>query len=95
MGNIKVLVPVAEVKSQEIKMAQRPLNLKGKVIGLMWNKKSNGDHLLKILGDALQMKFPISGTLMTSKPRSTAAAPAEVLEELSAKCNLVILAIAD
>jgi len=95
MGNIEVLVPTAEVKREEINMAQRPLDLKGKVIGLIWNGKSNGNYLLEDLGEALEKKYSLSGTLMKSKPNPTSAAPPELIEELSAKCDLVIAAIAD
>ena len=95
MEMIEVLVPVAEVKPGEIKIAQRPLDLNGKVMGLMWNKKFNGDLLLKNLGKALAKKFSLSGTFMKSKPNPTSAAPTELIEEFSTKCDLVILAIAD
>ena len=95
MRKVEILVPVANAKFREIGMAQRPLDLKKKVVGLMWDKKANGDLLLSNLGEALEKRFSLSGTLMKSKPNPTTVAPTHVLEEISTKCDFVILAIAD
>ncbi len=95
MKSIEVLVPVGEAKFEEIKMTQRSADLENKVIGFLWTRKANGDLLLKHLAKALQKKFRLSGTLMRNKPFSMVGASPEVLEELAAKCHLVILAIAD
>ncbi len=95
MGKLEVLVPVAEVKAGEVKMAERPADLDGKVIGFLWNHKPNGDLLLKYLEESLKEKYPIEGTLMKEKALASSEASSEALEELSAKCDLVILAIGD
>ncbi len=95
MGKIEVLVPTAEVRLQEIKMAKRWGNPHGKVIGFLWNRKPNGDLLLKYLEKSLKEKFQLHGTLIRGKPLSSSGASPEILEELSAKCDLVILAIGD
>jgi hypothetical protein len=95
LGKIEILVPVAEANFEEIRTAERPSNLDEKVIGLMWDGKPNGDLLLNHVGEALEKKFLLSEILMKSKPRASSRAPDEVLEELSTKCNLVILAIGD
>lgn len=95
MKSIEVLVPVAEVKFREINMAERPQNLNGKVIGFIWNNKPNGNLLLKNLEDLLKEKFRLSGTLTRKKTMASSKAPIEILEELSAKCDLAILAIGD
>jgi hypothetical protein len=92
---MKVLVPVGETKKEEMKMAERPLDLRGKVLGLFWNHKPNGDLLLRNLGKALQSEFFLSGLLMKEKPNAASHAPVEMLEEIEAKCDLVLLAIAD
>jgi len=92
---MKVLVPTARPRFGEIEMARRPGNLEGKVLGFMWNDKPNGDVLLKKLEDLLKERLRPSGTLMRKKPMASSGAPPDVLEELSAKCDFVILAIGD
>jgi hypothetical protein len=95
MGKIEVFVPTAEVRFQEIKMAKRWRNPNGKVIGFLWNRKPNGDLLLKYLEKSLKETYQLHGTLMGGKTLSSSEASPEILEELSAKCDLVILAIGD
>ena len=95
MEEIEVLIPVSQVEYGEIEMVGRPRDLDGKLIGFMWNHKPNGDLLLKGLEAALREKFNLSGTLMREKNVASSEADSEVLEELSAKCDLVILAIGD
>ena len=96
MKNIKVLIPVAEVKFEEINMAPWPRDINGKVIGFFWNHKANGDKLLKYIEKALQKKIRLLESLTKDKAQSPpSAAPLELLEELSEKCDLVVLAIGD
>jgi len=95
MKEIEVLIPVSQVEYGEIEMVGRPQHLDGKLIGFLWNHKPNGDLLLKGLEAALREKFNLSGTLMREKNVASSEADSEVLEELSAKCDLVILAIGD
>ncbi len=95
MRRIEVLVPVADVPVKELKMAQRPFDIYGKTIGFLWNRKPNGNLLLKHLEKALNKKYHLQGTWMREKSLSSSQASPEVLEELSARCDLVILAIGD
>lgn len=95
MKKIEVLVPTAEARFGEVEMAKRPDSLEGKAIGFMWNAKPNGDILLKNLERILKSRLKSSATIMREKPLASSGAPAEVIEELSAKCDFVVLAIGD
>lgn len=95
MKKIEVLVPTAEARFGEVPMAKKPDSLEGKVIGFMWNAKPNGDILLKNLEQILKDRLKPSATIMVKKPRASSGAPAELIEELSAKCDFIILAIGD
>jgi len=92
---MKVLVPTAETMLSQGEMARRPADLVGKVIGLLWNSKPNGDMLLRHLGRTLENVLRPSEILMKHKSPSTSMAPVELIEELSRKCSFVILAIGD
>jgi hypothetical protein len=95
MKTVEVLVPEAEVKFGEIRMAERTKELNGRVVGFLWNNKPNGDRLLKKLENLLKEKFEPSYTLMKRKTTASSKTPDDILEELSLKCDLVILAIGD
>ncbi len=95
MGTIEVLVPIVEVKVKEIRMAERPSDLNGKALGLLWNQKPNGNLLLKELEERLNGRYRLRGTRMREKALASSEAPSEVIEELSVNSDLVILAIGD
>ena len=95
MRKIEVLVPTAEVEVGEIGMAKRPGDLRGATVGFFWNRKPNGDLLLKRLEEELVKRLPLHRTLMRQKALSSSEAPPELLDELSARCDLVILAVGD
>lgn len=95
MPKIKVLVPVAEVRTGEAEMVERPQDLSARVIGFLWNHKPNGNLLLKELEELLLKTFRLGGTLIREKTLSSSEAPLEVLDELSLKSDLVILAMGD
>ena len=95
MKNIEVLVPEAKVKYGKIKMAEKTLELNGRIIGFLWNNKPNGDLLLGKLKDLFKEKFRVSNTLTRKKLLPSSKTPEEILEELSSKCSLIILAIGD
>ena len=95
MKDIEVLVPTSEAKFEEIEMAKRPRALNGKTIGFLWNSKSNGDLLLRNLEAPVIEKYGVSQVIMEKKNLPSSRAPQELLEELSAKCHLVVLAIGD
>ena len=92
---MEILVPVGETKTEEMEMAERPLDLHGKVLGLLWNHKPNGDLLLRDVGKALQREFSLMEIFMKEKLSGASAAPTEMLEEIAAKCDLALLAIGD
>jgi len=95
MEEIEVLVPVAEMGLGEIEMAKRPFDLSGNVIGFLWNSKPNGDLFLKNLEAPLREKCRLSEVVMKKKTLSSSGAPPELLDELSAKCDFVVVAIGD
>ena len=92
---INVLVPTAEVKIHEIEMAQRPADLTGKTVGFLWNRKPNGNILLRKLEEWLKGECQLRSTWMGEKALSSSEAPPEVIDEFAAKSDLVILAIGD
>ncbi len=95
MRKIKVLVPTAEVRVREIEMARRSNGLRGRTVGFFWNRKPNGDILLKKLEEEWVKRVQLHRTTMRQKAFSSSGAPPEILDELSAECAFVVLAIGD
>ncbi|MFH1486962.1 MAG: hypothetical protein ABIH46_12895 [Chloroflexota bacterium] len=88
--NPVVVPPVAS----ELPAAPRVDGLRGKVIGVLYNEKPNGDILLSRLEKRLSEAFGSGGSLWGLKHPGGRTAEA-VLDELAEKCDFVINGICD
>ena len=92
MGEIEVFVPVASAEFRDIGLARRG---EVRTLGFLWNDKPNGDILLRTLERLLKEELGVSNTIFRKKPFASSSAPEDVIEELSGKSDLVILAVGD
>ena len=92
---ITVLDPTSKAQRKELKMAARPGNLEGKVIGLLLNDKPGGDILLDRFAQLLDERFHFAKILKYTKPSAGFGADIDMLDSLSAECDVVINAIGD
>jgi hypothetical protein len=96
MAKILLGVPV-EVSERKSAAATttRIVSRQGLRLGLLDNSKGNADALLALLAMGIKRDVNVVSTTERRKPSVSAAAPADVLEELAAQSDLVITAIAD
>ena len=64
-------------------------------LGLLDNSKSNADHLLALLVEGVQQKYPDAAIVRARKPGPAIGASAEVLAQLEREADVVIAAMAD
>jgi len=93
MGFIEVLNPTAEARVQDLPLAKRDSDPKGKVIGFLNNRKANAGLLLGRVEEILRERL---GEFQTVHGEKTASSPApeEIMGALSC-CDVVITAIGD
>ncbi len=93
MGFIEVLNPVAEARAQELPLARREADLRGKTIGFLNNRKANAGLLLAKVEELLRVRF---GEFLVVKGEKNASMPAPeaVITKLS-MCDAAIVAIGD
>ncbi len=93
MGFIEVLNPTAEARVQDLPLAKRDPDPRGKVIGFLNNRKANAGLLLGRIEEILRERL---GEFQTVHGEKTASSPApeEVIGALS-RCDVVITAIGD
>ena len=93
MGHIEVLSPVADTRVDEVPLAPRNGDLRGKTIGFLNNRKANAGLLLEHVEALLHARY---GDFATFKGEKNAAlgAPKDVLAGLAA-CDAVVFAIGD
>lgn len=92
---ITVLHPAAEDIVQKHSLASRLASLKGTTLGLIDNHKGNADVYLEELGRLLQAQYGVSKTITYRKDSQSIPTPAEVMDDLAAKCDAIIHAVAD
>jgi hypothetical protein len=93
MGLIEVLNPTAEARAPELPLARRLVDLRGKTIGFLNNRKANAGLLLERVEEILRARC---GEFSVVKGEKNAAmgAPEAVMARLS-HCDAVVTAIGD
>lgn len=93
MGHIEVLSPVADTRIDELPLAPRGGDLRGKTIGFLNNRKANAGLLLEHVEALLRERYGDFATFKGEKNASLGA-PKDVLAGLSV-CDVVVTAIGD
>ncbi len=88
-----LLDPTSERAVAKRTLVARPSSLKGKVVGLLDISKPRGDVFLDRIAERLAADGATA--LRFAKPTYTKPAPVDLRQELAAKCDVLIEALAD
>ena len=94
-GHITVLNPTAPPRQLRTDMAVRPVDLRGKAVGFLWNSKPNGDVLFQRLEQLLREKYEIPAALYRRKPTASIPAESRVIEEMVAAVEVAVVGLGD
>ncbi|MCH7606622.1 MAG: hypothetical protein IH962_05655 [Chloroflexi bacterium] len=94
-GMIQILDPRAEDVPEELGLSPALPDLKGKVVGLLENRKMHADSFLKELQDVLVEDYGAKKVVYATKFSFSSPCAGETLEELTAECDAIIHGIAD
>ena len=93
---IEVLVPTAKPKIKEIQVNSQAHDLNGKVVGFLWDEKTNGDVLLNRIREHLLQKYKLAGTVWKQiGGLHVKVEDAPGIEQLATAADTVIIAIGD
>ena len=92
---MKILDPTVAPAPAEASLAKRVTDLDGAVVGLLANGKVNGDRLLDLVREALAQRYDVREVLVLTKPSASRPAEDPMLEQLAARCDVVVTAIGD
>lgn len=92
---VTIFDPTTTPKEQPLHYASRPATLQGKRVGLVDNTKFNSDKLLLKIGKILEEEYGVQGMLIRRKRTSGVPAHDEILNELSAECDVMIAGVGD
>ncbi len=90
-----ILAPVDPEASSKWHAAPRLQSLHGKVGGFLGNRKANAGLLLQDIKELLDKRFELQDGLMIDKFVYSRPAAGEIIDDLSARCDFVVTAIAD
>ena len=94
-GHITVLNPTAPPRQLRTEMAVRPIDLRGRAVGFLWNSKPNGDVLFHRLEQLLRERYEIPAALYRRKPTASIPAGPQVIEELAASVEVAVVGLGD
>lgn len=75
--------------------ARKGLTLQGAVVGFIDNAKPNFNFLVDDLAELLTAKYGVARVIKRRKRSASVPAPAEVMDELTRECDLVITGSGD
>lgn len=90
-----LVAPTAEPKDTGLTAADRVGAVCGLTVGLLHNRKRNGDLLLADIGRMLQERHGVAALYPIAKFHYSRRATPEILDELAKNCDVAVTAIGD
>jgi hypothetical protein len=85
--------PTAGSGKAKVALAPRPMDLAGKVVGLLDNTKEQGDVILQTIGDALRERHGVARVVIRRKAHYSKPATDELIEEMAKEVEVAIAAV--
>lgn len=90
-----VLDPRLKSGTRVVTPAPRLASLTNRRLGILWNNRLGGDKLLTHVGELLKEKHGLAEVYFTRKTFIGNAAPAEIIDDLVAKVDAVVVGVGD
>ena len=93
MQRSKFIDPTAGGGKGKVAMAPRPMDLAGKVVGLLDNTKEQGALILQTIGQALRERHGAAKVVMLSKEHYSKPADPAIIDQLAQEVQVAIAAV--
>ena len=77
----------------QLARAARPIDLAGKVVGLLDNTKEQGDVILETVGRALREKYGVADVIIQRKEFFSKPAKPELIDDMARKVQVAVAAL--
>jgi hypothetical protein len=77
----------------KLQRAPRPMDLAGKVVGMIDNTKEQADVILETLGEELKRRYGVADVIIRRKEFFSKPAKPELIDELAKKVQVAIAAV--
>lgn len=85
--------PTAGGGKEKIPMAPRPMDLAGKVVGLLDNTKEQGEVILGTIRDALRERYGVARVVLRRKEHYSKPATDALIDEMAREVNVAVAAV--
>jgi citrate lyase alpha subunit len=93
MDKTKFIDPTAGGGKAKVALAPRPMDLAGKVVGLLDNTKEQGALILETIGRALCEQHGAAKVVMLSKEHYSKPADPAIIDQLAREAQVAIAAV--
>jgi hypothetical protein len=85
--------PTAGSGKAKVAFAARPMDLAGKVLGLLDNTKEQGDLILATIGEALRERHGVARVITRRKEHYSKPAKDELFDEMAKEVQVAVAAV--
>ena len=85
--------PTAGGGKAKIALAPRPMDLAGKVVGLLDNTKEQGETILQTIGEALRERHGVAKVVIRKKEHYSKPATDALISEMAQEVQVAIAAV--
>jgi hypothetical protein len=93
MTDLPFIDPTAGGGKPRVALAPRPMDLAGRVVGLLDNTKEQADVILAAIGDALRERHGVARVVTRRKEHYSKPAKPELLDALADEVDIAIAAV--
>ncbi len=93
MEKSKFIDPTAGGGKAKVTLAPRPMDLAGKVVGLLDNTKEQGALILETIGQALREQHGAAKVVLLSKEHYSKPAAPAIIDQLAQEVQVAIAAV--
>ena len=93
MNELPWIDPTAGGGKTKIALAPRPMDLAGKVVGLLDNTKEQGRLILETIGEALREHHGVARVVLRSKEHYSKPAVASLIDSIANEVEIAIAAV--
>ena len=92
-NDLPFIDPTAGGSKVKIAPAPRPIDLAGKVVGMIDNTKEQADVILDAVADALKSRYGVAKVVIRRKEHYSKPAPAALIDELAQEVQVAAAAL--
>ncbi|MDH3289326.1 MAG: hypothetical protein OEP48_16595 [Betaproteobacteria bacterium] len=92
-NDLPFINPTAGRSKAKVALAARPIDLAGKVLGLLDNTKEQADIILETVADALRERHGVARVVMRRKEAWSKPATDELMDEMAREVQVAVAAL--